>query len=222
MYDYRRMTPEERNAVVEHRRSRGFPLHKPPHPDQGEGWYLITAATYEHRPRFPAVNELTALANRLVESFSEAAIECGGWVVFPNHYHALVRCQELRVVGRTVGRVHGRSSRYANLRDGTPGRKVWYQYTDRKMRSDRHYMATLHYVAFNPVKHGYVDEMRDWPWSSIHELIGNHGRSWIDDMTNRYPIGDYGDAWDSFDSSANCVTPSRPAEAGHYERKNLT
>src|SRR5688572_25948311 len=103
------MTPEERGAIVEHRRSRGFPLHKPPHLASGEGWYLITAATYEHRPHFSAPNELQALETRLLEAFAESDTPCAGWVVLPNHYHALVHTTDLNRVGTAIGAVHGRS-----------------------------------------------------------------------------------------------------------------
>src|SRR5436309_1411691 len=78
MYDYRRMTPAERAAVVEMRRSRGFPLHKPPHPEQGAGWYFITAATFEHRRHFATPPELTALERRLLEALAASELPCGG------------------------------------------------------------------------------------------------------------------------------------------------
>lgn len=198
MYDYRRMTPDERAAIVEQRRSRGFPLHKPPHFEQGEGWYLITAATYEHRLHFVAPSELHALENRLLTAFAEATLPCAGWVVLPNHYHALLHTTNLAVVGRTIGRVHGRSSRYVNQRDKTPGRHVWYEYSDRMIRSERHFWASLHYIAYNPVKHGYVSEMGEWPWSCVHEMIADRGREWFHSLVNDYPLGEYGDKWDVY------------------------
>jgi hypothetical protein len=47
-YDYRRMTPEEREEVVAHRHELGYSLHQPPHPFRDAGHYFITAANYEH------------------------------------------------------------------------------------------------------------------------------------------------------------------------------
>jgi putative transposase len=196
MYDYRRMTREERIATVEHRRTRGFPLHKPPHFVQERGWYLVTAATYEHRPHFGAPNELRALELRLLEALAEYEVPCAGWVVLPNHYHALIETGDLTRVGTALGTVHGRSARYANKRDNTPGRQVWYNFTDRRMRSGHHFWASLHYIAYNPVKHGYVDEFDAWPWSCVHELRAGHGSDWVRDLIEGYPLGGYGDGWD--------------------------
>src|SRR5438445_4965407 len=106
MYDYRRMSPAEREAIVAHRRGRGFPLHKPPHLHLGAGWYFITAATFEHQPHFAAPLELTALERRLLESFQTEKLPCAAWVVLPNHYHALVEAPEASVVGKALGPVH--------------------------------------------------------------------------------------------------------------------
>jgi putative transposase len=196
MYDYRQMTLDERTAVVEQRRSRGFPLHKPPHLAQGEGWYLITAATYEHHHYFAAPDELRALEIRLLEALAGAKIPCAGWVVLPNHYHALVHTDELARVGKAVGLVHGRSARYANSRDHAPGRKVWYKFNDRKMRSARHFWASLHYITYNPVKHQYVDAVEQWPWSCVYELVAERGAVWFRELIDGYPLADYGDKWD--------------------------
>ena len=49
MYDYRRMTREERARVNEYRRLRNLPCHSPPHWAMGfSSQYLITAACFEH------------------------------------------------------------------------------------------------------------------------------------------------------------------------------
>lgn len=103
VYAYRRMTDRQRREVVEVRRQRGYPLHKPPHSDYGEGWYFITAATFEHRHHFTTSPELGALEQRLLQGFEESGHPCGGWVVMPNHYHALVRSADLKTLGRVLG-----------------------------------------------------------------------------------------------------------------------
>ena len=196
MYDYRRMTPEERRSIIDLRRSRGFPLHKPPHPEQGRGWYLITAATFEHRRHFTAPAELTALQLRLLQALQSASLPCAGWVVLANHYHALVQALTVGDVGRALGPVHGRSARYANQRDGTPGRQVWYKLSDRKVRSERHFWTCLHYIIANPVKHRYATEPTDWPWSCAHELAVTHGQEWINDLRREHALRDFGRGWD--------------------------
>ncbi|NQU22616.1 MAG: transposase [Candidatus Nealsonbacteria bacterium] len=192
MYEYRRMTPQQRKAAVEERGALGFPWHRPPHPESEEGWYLISAASYEHQHHFQSPAELTALKRRLLEALGGLSLPCAGWVVMPNHYHLLTRVPELSVLGRALGAVHGRSSRYANQRDRTPGRRVWFKYSDRKVRSQRHYYTCLHYILINPMKHRFAKKLPDWPWSCVHSVIAQQGQQWVEDLQRDYPLRDFG------------------------------
>ena len=196
MYRYRRMTDAERRAVVDLRMSRRFPLHKPPHLDLGPGWYFITGTTFEHREHFTDPAELTALQRNLHKALTDANLPCAAWVVQPNHYHLLLEATSLSVVGKALGPVHGRSAHYVNRRDGMPGRRVWYKYSDRKVRSERHFRACIHYVVFNPVKHGFAESIEEWPWSCYHELLTEQGAEWIEGLRRDYPLLEFGREWD--------------------------
>jgi putative transposase len=198
MYRYRRMNREQRKAIVAARRDKCFPLHKPAHSGQDPGWYFITAACYEHRHHFQAPQELTALSQRLLEGFQNAELPVGGWVVMPNHYHLLVDVAVVKQVGSIVGPIHGKSARYANKRDRASGRRVWFKYADRKVRSDRHYWTCIHYMITNPVKHRFCETPNEWPWSCYHELIAEHGDEWIDSLKRDFPLLNFGSTWDEF------------------------
>jgi putative transposase len=48
-------------------------------------------------------------------------------------------------------------------------RGVWQRrYWEHLVRDERDYMRHLHYCYFNPVKHGHVANVEDWPYSSFH------------------------------------------------------
>src|SRR5712692_6418876 len=50
MYDYRKMTPEQRREAVEYRRLRKCPWHSPPHWEfAGLLQFMISGACYEHK-----------------------------------------------------------------------------------------------------------------------------------------------------------------------------
>ena len=38
----------------------------------------------------------------------------------------------------------------------------------------------MDYLHFNPVKHGWVSRVRDWPYSSFHRLVqsGSYSADW--------------------------------------------
>ena len=70
-YEYRRMTPAEREAVVRWRREHGWPLHAPPHPMRQAGTYILTAATFEHAPIMAGAERRTEFSGRLLSSLRE-------------------------------------------------------------------------------------------------------------------------------------------------------
>ena len=196
MYDYRKMTSEERQQMLEERRARGFPLHAPPHFSGVSGEYLITAACYEHRPIFQDPGDLSWLVGEILSALTEAELPHRAWVFLPNHYHVLLETKDLSIVSEVLRLLHSRVATKINGRHRQRGRKVWYRFSDRFIRSERHHWASVNYLHYNPVKHGYVDRMTVWPWSSVHEYVEEHGKERILQTWKAYPIGDYGKGWD--------------------------
>jgi putative transposase len=198
MYDYRRITSEERAQVVEYRRRQHQPWHSPPHPNLGIGSrYLVTAACYEHALIIGKNPErLTKCEAEVLSVCKKLAEEIYAWCVLPNHYHLLVRAERLKELCDALGDFHGRSSFDWNGEDGQRGRQVWYRCFDRAIRSERHFWASVNYIHHNPVRHGCVEKWRDWPWSSATEFLDQVGREEAVRIWRAYPILDYGKKWD--------------------------
>lgn len=198
MYEYRKLSPEERANLVEERLARGYPPHQPPHLVEDQARYLLTAACYEHRHLIDTADRRKQLVDLLFEGMIGAGIEIYAWVVLPNHYHLLTNVEDSALLGRVFRLVHGRTSRLWNLRDKAIGRKVWYRYSDRLVRSERHYYTTLNYIHYNPVRHGYVGSPYDWEMSSLSWYLDSMGREWLRDVWVRYPVREYGSKWDRY------------------------
>jgi putative transposase len=131
----------------------------------------------------------------LLETVMELAI-VHGWCVLPNHYHLLVETKNLPKVLYYFGRLHGKSSRQWNAEDRKAGRKVFYGVSDRALRSERHYFATVNYIHNNAVHHGYVKHWQEWPWSSAIKFLEEHGREETERIWRKFPVRAYGAGWD--------------------------
>ncbi|HEX6715789.1 MAG TPA: transposase, partial [Pyrinomonadaceae bacterium] len=118
------------------------------------------------------------------------------WCILPNHYHALIKTDQICELRQALGQFHGNSSFRWNEEDSSRGRKVWHNCFERTMRSRRHFWATMNYVHHNPVHHGYVDHWQDWPWSSAGEFVEAVGRPRALELWLQYPILGYGKKWD--------------------------
>lgn len=195
-YEYRRMTPEERAEVVQYGREQGFPLHSPPHPFRDEGYYLFSAANFDHAPIMACPKRRTEFEAMLLAAMQEIHVEVSAWVVLPNHYHILACIDSFASFSAALKRLHGPTSRRWNLADGQVGRRVWFRYSDRVIRGEEHFYRALNYIHINPVKHGYVDDPYDWPWQSLDDYLQANGRDWLRSKWRAYPPGDFGNGWD--------------------------
>jgi putative transposase len=196
-YLYRKLTLKERKEILNERRKRGYPLHAPPHLFRGSGYYLITAANYEHAPIISSFQRSKDFELSLLEVFRVIQAEIFGWVILPNHYHILIRVESLNQVSIMLQKLHGKTSREWNLEDGKTGkRQVWYKFSDQFIRDDVHFYRVLNYIHFNPIKHGYVEDPYDWPWTSIHQYFENQGKEWLREKWISYPPGNFGKGWD--------------------------
>src|SRR5260221_11193116 len=72
----------------------------------------------------------------------------------------------------------------ARHRNGEPA--LWQRrYWEHTIRDDRDFERHVDYVHFNPVRHGFVGRVCDWPHSSFHRY-GRHGllpQAWAGDFS---------------------------------------
>lgn len=195
MYRWRKMNEDQRKATLEERRLKGRPMHSPKH-HREKGVYLVTGTCFEHLPHI-------GLSPERMGGFSNELVEIAGrygrleaWAVLPNHYHLLLSTEVLGSLLEQLGKLHGRTAHRWNGEESTRGRKVWFNFLDRKIEGDRHHFMAVHYILHNPVKHGYVRKWMDWEWSSAGEYIGRVGRAEAQRRWCEYPVMDFGRGWD--------------------------
>lgn len=196
-YEYRRLTPQEREEVLRQRLESGHPWHAPPHPFRGQACYLLTGTNFEHVHIMAQPERRTGFEPRLLAAMRGIGAEVIAWVILPNHYHLLANVDSLDSVSAAFQHLHGVTSREWNLADGQTGkRRVWYRYSDRAIRNDAHFSRALNYIHINPVKHRYVEDPYEWPWSSLHGYLESHGREWLRAQWKAFPPDKMGKGWD--------------------------
>jgi putative transposase len=199
MYQWRKMTREEREQTLRFRQERCFPWHSPPHIAADSGIYHVSATCYEHKCHVGYAikrmiefsTDLTSLTNEIGNLYA--------WCVLPNHYHLLIETQNLAKLTKELGKLHGRSSFYWNGEEKTRGRKVWFSSQDRIIRGEGHFWATVNYIHHNPVHHKLVTRWKEWPYSSAAQYLARVGEKRAAEIWKEYPILDYGKGWDEDD-----------------------
>jgi putative transposase len=196
MYDYRKLSRADRKAVLAYRREHRLPLHAPPHYPDGQQTYIITCACYGHQSLIDPARRRSAFQKELLDQLQTQpwASVCA-WVILPNHYHLLATL-DLALFRKWIRIFHSRLATGWNRENATKGRRVWYRFQDRLMRSEAHYFASINYIHFNPVRHGHSARADEWPWSSLHWYLDNCGREVMVKLWRNYPVDRYGEGWD--------------------------
>ena len=74
-----------------------------------------------------------------------------------------------------------KTERLSKVRANRGERGIWQRrYWEHLIRDDADFAAHMNYVHFNPVKHGLVKRVADWPFSTFHRLVkqGVYPQDW--------------------------------------------
>ena len=143
--------------------------HSPPHRLTEEGVYMITVGTYKKVHLFNTPQKLQMLQNNLLSMSKNYGCELQAWAIFSNHYHFIARSSNNPLsLKKWITIMHQKTATVLNTLDGTSNRRVWHQFWDSRITYYTSYMARLHYVHQNPVKHGIVPVANQYPWCSAN------------------------------------------------------
>jgi putative transposase len=155
------------------------------------GSFFFTVNLAERRLRLLTeyIDELRA-AFRYTRSRHPFAIDA--IVVLPDHLHAIWTLPEgnadfatrWRLIKAAFSRGLPRGERISASRVAKSERGLWQRrYWEHTLRDDRDFARHMDYVHFNPVKHGYVSRVADWPYSSFHRMVklGMYPKDWAGD-----------------------------------------
>jgi putative transposase len=116
-----------------------------------------------------------------------------GWVVLPDHLHCVIElpsgdtdfATRWRLIKMEFSNALPRHEHLSPARTARGERGIWQRrYWEHLVRDDADMQAHMDYVHFNPVKHGLVRHVTDWPHSTFGKLVetGIYSSKWADGM----------------------------------------
>jgi putative transposase len=91
-----------------------------------------------------------------------------GYVLMPDHWHALIWPAYPLTISRVIQDIKWISSRSLNRGRHTAGAVWQHQFWDRFVRGAQELRERLGYMHLNPVKKGLVERPEQWRWSSYN------------------------------------------------------
>ncbi len=110
-------------------------------------------------------------------------------VVLPDHLHCIMTLpkndDDFSLRWRQIKSAFSRRIPHGEYRSRSRQRKgergIWQRrFWEHAIRDDVDWQRHVDYVHYNPVKHGWVDKVRHWPYSSFHRFVarGMYPEDW--------------------------------------------
>jgi len=102
-------------------------------------------------------------------------------VIFPDHLHTIWTIPEgdddfslrWRQIKAAFSRAVAKGEVLSPSRKAKAERGIWQRrFWEHAIRDDADYAAHVDYLHYNPVKHGHVGRVGDWPYSSFSRFVG--------------------------------------------------
>ena len=165
------------------------------------GYYFFTVVTYDRRAIFTDPVARACLHTAWTQTKRQMPFEDVALCLLPNHLHCVWKLPaddadfSLRWARIKAGFTRryliagGTESNQSRSRRRKRERGIWQRrFWEHQIRDERDLQRHIDYIHYNPVKHGLVENVEDWPWSSYHH--------WVREMP--YPQPDWHMAHDGF------------------------
>ncbi|HEX8978196.1 MAG TPA: transposase [Parasulfuritortus sp.] len=163
-------------------------------PDYRRAWrpggtYFFTVNALQRHGNDLLVRHIGLLREAVREIRQRHPFIIHGWVVLPDHMHCLIElppgdadfATRWRLIKSAFSKRLPVTERRSAVRRARGERGLWQRrYWEHLIRDEADFMAHMDYLHFNPVKHGHVGRVAEWPYSTFHKLvaIGDYPSDW--------------------------------------------
>ncbi len=143
------------------------------------GCYFFTVNLQERKNTL-LVDQIELLRESVRLCKQQKPFHIDAWVVLPEHMHCIWTLPEgdddfsnrWKLIKSHFSRNLPMIEQRSKVRIKRGERVIWQRrFWEHVNRDDRDYERHVDYLHFNPVKHGWVDKVVDWPYSSFHRFV---------------------------------------------------
>ncbi len=167
------------------------------------GTYFFTVTLADRTSR-ALTDHIEALRTAVQQARTSQPFVLDAIVVLPDHLHVLMTLPDGDADFPNRWRLIKRRFTDAVLKSGTPVTRLrngevslWQRrYWEHTIRDEKDFERHVDYIHFNPVKHGLVQRVQDWPYSSFHRYVrqGVLPEDWAGDSSS--DTGNFGERSD--------------------------
>jgi REP element-mobilizing transposase RayT len=145
-------------------------MPRPPRTEVPGGVYHVWAVSVTSRALFYGDRARERFFTFLNAVTARYSLEILAYVLLSTHYHMLVRIEEPDL-SRAMQWLNSRFATAINAADDDRGHLFGARFGSNLVTSDAQLLATVRYIARNPVEAGMCTRPGDWRWSSYTVLV---------------------------------------------------
>ena len=137
--------------------------------------------------------EINLLRDTVRQVRKRYPFQINAWVVLPEHLHCVWTLppgdsdfsMRWRLIKSGFSRALPKTERRSKVRRAARERGIWQRhYWEHVIRDDLDYQRHVDYIHVDPMKHGYVKRVKDWPYSTFHHYVdqGIYLPNWCGDI----------------------------------------
>ncbi|OKO73016.1 transposase [Bradyrhizobium sp. NAS96.2] len=157
------------------------------------GCFFFTANLADRRRRL-LIENIEILRTAFRETQRRHPFTIDAIVVLPYHLHTVWTLPDgetdfstrWRLIKTSFSRQLASGEPISTSRAGKGERGIWQRrYWEHTIRDETDFARHIDYVHINPVKHGLVTKVSDWPYSSFHRMVsdGVYPEDWAGDVS---------------------------------------
>ena len=144
------------------------------------GTYFFTVNLLERKGNDLLVCHIETLREIVRSVQQRHPFKIHAWVVLPEHMHCVIELPvgdvdfpvRWRLIKMEFSKSLPRGERLSAARERRGERGIWQRrYWEHLIKNEADFQAHMDYVHVNPVKHGLVSRVSDWPFSTFHKLV---------------------------------------------------
>lgn len=166
----------------------------------GGTWFFTVNLLQRHGNNL-LVREIELLRRVVQQVRQKHPFHIDAWVVLPEHLHCVLTLPtgdsdfslRWRLIKSAFSRALPREERISATRQKYGERGIWQRhYWEHLIRDELDFQRHVDYVHVNPLKHGLVKRVRDWPYSTFHHNVekGIYPLDWCGDVEMHVGGGD--------------------------------
>jgi len=159
------------------------------------GTYFFTVNLLQRYPNDLLVRHIDILRSEVRAVREKRPFVIDAWVVLPDHLHCVWTLPQgdddftnrWRLIKQGFSKALPITERRSAVRMARGERGIWQRrFWEHAIRNETDYAAHIDYCHINPFKHGYVQRVADWPYSTFHRDVerGIYPLDWAGNLEN--------------------------------------